>query len=307
MNLQVMRFLSCDMQSCHTLRKSGHGVEEFRRDVLVYYFEQHHREFTFQKVYDYLKVLPKWLTDTAQHAQAAAKAKKRTVARKKREKMHVSGSDTEGTVDRVLGQKKARKVKIELSEAEKMLLEVQAKRDAGIALFREKAVIQLKSIELEKSRLRIDEETEENRVMGLDLTGIDEMRQDCFHRKMTQIVERQAQRHLADVGAEAEEAARAVASEVARNLADDFNFEEEVVPIDVDVPFEASPEEITLKKEPFVSSVDDMLAFAAIFCEKMAADTQIQIDITENGVWPEVATEEETVVFGTPMPTVVNL
>ena len=117
MNLQVMRFLACDIQSTHTLRKSGHGVEEFRRDAMLYFFERHHKEFTFLTVYDYLKKLPKWLTDTAQHAQAAAKAKKRTIARKKIERMQVRDDDTEGSVDRGLGQKKARKVKIELSEA----------------------------------------------------------------------------------------------------------------------------------------------------------------------------------------------
>ena len=306
MNLQVMRFLSCDIQSSHTLRKSGHGEEDFRKDALVYFFERHRKEFTFERVYDYLKTLPKWLTDTAQHAQAAAKAKKGTLARKKREKLLVSGSDTEGTVDRGLGQKKAKKVKIELSEAEKRLQEVQAKREADIALFREKAVIQLKSIELEKNRARIDEEIEENRIMGLDLTGMDEMRQDYFRQKMRQIVERQAQRHFADVAAEAEEAARAAASEVARNLEDDFVVEEEVVLIEVEVPLEDSPEEFTPEKESFASSVEDMLAFAAL-CEKMAADAQIQIDIAENGVWPDMAPEEETVVVGTPMPTVVNL
>ena len=89
--------------------------------------------------------------------------------------------------------------------------------------------------------------------MGLDLNGMDEMRHDYFRQKMTQIVERQAQRHFVDVAAEAEEAARAAASEVARNLEDDFAFEEEVVLIEVEVPLEDTLEEFTPEKESFVS------------------------------------------------------
>ena len=51
-----------------------------------------------------------------------------------------------------------------------------AKRERDVALFKENAIIQLKAIELEISRARIDEEAEENRIMGMDLTEMDEMR-----------------------------------------------------------------------------------------------------------------------------------
>ena len=87
-------------------------------------------------------------------------------------------------------------------------------------------------------------------------------------------------------------------------MEDDFVFEEEVVP-PVVLIVEGSSAELTPEKEIYVASVDDMLEFAAL-CEKMAADTQIQIDVAENGVWPKGVAEEETVVAGTPMPTVVN-
>ena len=85
------------------------------------------------------------LTDCAQHARTAAKAKKNTVAGKKRERMQVSGSDTEGSIEKGVGRRKARKIKIELSEAEKKPKELHWKRAADVALFRDKADIQLKS------------------------------------------------------------------------------------------------------------------------------------------------------------------
>ena len=76
-------------------------------------------------------------------------------------------------------------MKIELTEAERKLQELHVKRDEDIALFREKAVIQLKSIEADMTRARIDEEAEENRIMGLDLTEMDDIRRSYFDRKMT--------------------------------------------------------------------------------------------------------------------------
>ena len=109
------------------------------------------------------------------------------------------------------------------------LQEVVKKRAADIELFREKAQIQLKSIKSEMARARIDEEQEENRVMAMDLTGMDEMRLSYFHRKIFEIVERQANRHTAALAAEeaakvaeAENVANAAASEIARNLEDAF-------------------------------------------------------------------------------------
>ena len=308
MNLQVMRFLACDIQSTHTERKSGHGVEEFRSDALKYFKSRHHnKDFAFQTVYDYLKDKPKWLIDTGQHARTAAQAKVRSLARKKRERMQVSGSDTEGSVDRGLGQRKARRVKIELSEAETKLNELRVKRDADIALFREKAVIQLKSIEADMTRARIDEEAEENRIMAMDVTAMDGVRRQYFDRKMTEIVERQANRHTSTLAAEAavrvaeaEAAASAAASEVARNLADAEDDVQDFVEIIAEVA-RASPEDFTPEKETDLSGPEDMLAFAA-WCEKQAEDAEIQTEIEVNGVWPEVADVEETVVTATPIP-----
>ena len=212
MNLQVMRFLACDIQSTHTERKSGHGDEDFRTDALKYLKARHNnKDFAFQTLYDFGKDKPKWLIDSAQHARTSAKAKKNSVARKKRERLQVSGSDTEGSIEKGLGQGKARRVKIELSEAEKKLKELHLKRDADIALFREKAVIQLKSIESDMTRARISEEAEESRITGLDLTDMDDMRRSYFDRKMTEIMERQAQRHT--VTGLAEAAARVAEAE----------------------------------------------------------------------------------------------
>ena len=67
---------------------------------------------------------------SAQHARTSVKAKKNSVAKKKRERLQVSGSDTEGSIKKGLGL--ARRVKIELSEAEKKLKELHLKRDADI-------------------------------------------------------------------------------------------------------------------------------------------------------------------------------
>ena len=246
-------------------------------------------------MYDYLKDKPKWLIDTAQHAWTAAKAKVRSVSRQKRERMQVSGSDTEGSVEKGLGQKKARKVKIELTEAEAKLQELHVKRDADIALFREKAVIQLKSIEADMIRARIDEEAEENRIMGLDLTEMDDIRRSYFDRKVTEFLERQTHRHTATVAA----------SEVARNLADAFVVVVEV-PLTVVEVAHASPEDGTPHKETDLSGTEDMFALAE-WCEKHAADAELQTENEVNGVWPEVADVEETVVTATPMPTVVDM
>ena len=77
----------------------------------------------FETVYDYLKNLQKWLVDTAQHARTGYSAKKRSVARKKRERMQVLESDSEGSIEKDLGQRTARRVKIEITEAEKKLLD----------------------------------------------------------------------------------------------------------------------------------------------------------------------------------------
>ena len=63
--------------------------------------------------------------------------------------MQVSESESEGSIEKGLGQKKARRVKIELSEAESNLKELHIKRVVDVALFREKAAIQLKTIESE--------------------------------------------------------------------------------------------------------------------------------------------------------------
>ena len=284
-------------------------------DALKYFKARHrNKDFAFQTVYDYLKDKPKWLIDTSQHARTAATAKVRSVARQKRERMQVSGSDTEGSVEKGLGQKKARRVKIELSEAETKLQELRVKRDADIALFREKAVIQLKSIEADMTRARIDEEAEENRIMAMDLTDMDPVRRLYFDRKMTEIVERQGNRHSATLVAEAaarvaeaEAAAAAAASEVARNLAEAFVGVEEVPHSETVVEVaRASPVDGTPDKETDLSGSDDMLAFAA-WCEKRAADAEFQTEIDVNGVWPEVADVGQTVVTATPMPTAVDM
>ena len=228
--------------------------------------------------------------------------------------MQVSGSDTEGSVEKGLGQKKARRVKIELSEAETKLQELRVKRDADIALFREKAVIQLKSIEADMTRARIDEEAEENRIMAMDLTDMDSVRRLYFDRKMTEIVERQGNMHTSTLVAEAaarvaeaEAAAAAAAFEVARNLAEAFVGVEEVPHTETVVEVaRASPVDGTPDKETDLSGSDDMLAFAA-WCEKRAADAELQTEIDVNGVWPEVADVGQTVVTATPMPTAVDM
>ena len=308
MNLQVMRFLACDIQSSHTERKSGHGVEEFRVDALKYFKARHTKDFTFERVYDYLKVLPKWLTDTAQHARTVAKAKTNKLVRRKRERMQVSGSDTEDSIEKGLGQKKARRVKIELSEAESKLKELHVKRAADVAMFREKAVIQLKSIESEMLRARVDEEAEDNRIMAMDLTGMDEMRVSYFHKKMTEIVERQSKRHTdaleeeaAAYAAEAERAASASATEVPRDLDNAFVHVVEGTPTALE-GLHGSHEEATPEKVIDLSGLDDMDAFASM-CERMAAEADLHNEMAENGVWPEVAGVEETVIMSSPMPT----
>ena len=184
MNLQVMRFLACDIQSTHTERRSVATEEGLRIDARKYYRAKWDKDFMFERMYEFLKTLPKWLVDTAQHARTVASAKKKTVVRKKRERMQISESDTEGSIEKGLGQRKARRVKVELSEAEKKLKEAHEKREGDIALFREKALIQLKAIEAELVRARIDEEQEENMMMRMDLTGMDDMRLSYFHKKM---------------------------------------------------------------------------------------------------------------------------
>ena len=313
MNTQVMRFLACDIQSSHTERKSGHGVEEFRVDALAYFKARHTKDFAFQRVYDYLKVLPKWLTDTAQHARTMAKSKSNKLARLKRERMQVSESESEGSIDKGLGQKKARRVKIELSEAESNLKEVHVKRAADVAMFREKAVIQLKAIESEILRAKVDEEVEDNRIMGMDLSGMDEMRLNYFHRKMSEIVDRQSKRHTealeaeaAEYAAEAERAATASTMEVARDLDTAFTDVVEVIPTS-DEGFDGTHEVATPVKgidmSELMTALDDMDTFASM-CERMAAEADLQNEMAQNGVWPEVADVEETVITSTPMPTV---
>ena len=198
-----MRFLACDVQSTHTEHRSGASEEDFRIDARKLYRARWDKDFMFERVYDFLKTLPKWLVDTAQHARTVASAKKKIVVRKKRERMQISESDTKGSIEKGLGQRKAKRVKVELSEAEKDLKEAHEKREGDIALFREKAHIQLKAIKAELLRARIDEEQEENMIMGMDLTGMDDMRLSYFHIKMNDIVERQALRHSAAVAAEA--------------------------------------------------------------------------------------------------------
>ena len=151
--------------------------------------------------------------------------------------MQVSDSDSEGSIEKGLGQKKARRVKMELSEAEISLKELHVKRAADVAMFREKAAIQLKAIQSEILRARVDEEAEDNRIKGMDLTGMDEMRLTYFHRKMSEIVVRQSKRHTdaleaeaAEYAAEAERAASASATEVARDLDTAFVDVLEVIP-----------------------------------------------------------------------------
>ena len=295
MNAQVMRFLACDIQSSHTERKSGHGVEDFRVDALAYYKARHMKDFAFQRVYDYLKVLPKWLTDTAQHARTVAKQKSNKLARKKRERMQVSESDSEGSIEKGLGQKKARRVKIELSEAESNLKELHVKRAADVALFREKAVIQLKAIESEILRAKVDEEAEDNRIMGLDLSGMDEMRLTYFHRKMSEIVVRQSKRHTealeaeaAEYAAEAERAASASATEVARDLDKAFVDVVEDIPTVVegfDGTHEVATPEKGIDMSDLMNALDDMDAFASM-CERMAAEADLHNEMAQNGVWP---------------------
>ena len=160
------------------------------------------------------------------------------------------------------------------------------------------------------TRARIDEEAEENIIMGLDLSDMDDMRRSYFDRKMTRIMERQAQRRTATVldeaaarVAEAQAAATAIASLVARNLDDTFVNVEEVAQTVVQV-VDASLEDGTPEKETDFSGSDDMLAFAAM-CEKLAGQAEFQTEIAANGVWPEVADVAETVVTATPMPTVM--
>ena len=69
---------------------------------------------------------------------------------------------------------------------------------------------------------------------------------------------------------------------------------------------DTSPEDGTPEKETGFSGSDDMLAFAAM-CEQLAGQAEFQTEIAANGVWPEVADVEETVVTATPMPTVVDV
>ena len=116
-DLRVMRFLACDIQATHTECNSGHSLEMFRENAKKYFKARWKKDFMFETVYDYLKHLPKWLIDTAQHARSGYSAKKRSVARKKRERMTIIESDSEGTVERGLGQKAARRVKIVQTEA----------------------------------------------------------------------------------------------------------------------------------------------------------------------------------------------
>ena len=98
--------------------------------------------------------------------------------------------------------------------------------------------------------------------MAMDLSRMDEMRLSYFHKKMSEFVERQAKRHTAALLAEeaakvveeagtiveADNAASAAVSEIARNLQEAIESVQVVVPIVVQVAL-ASLEEAAAVEE----------------------------------------------------------
>lgn len=143
-------------------------------------------------------------------------------------------------VEKGRGHKKTRRLNNELIELEASMKITDAKIASDVARFQERAKISLMLIEVEKLRAKrdleraeIDRDVEDNRVMAMDLSGLDDFRVAYFHRQIQDIIERQAERQVRKEAAaqetkataqaarvaELDEVANAVASEDAANAA----------------------------------------------------------------------------------------
>ena len=219
MNKEVTRFLSCDILATHTKRRSGATEAEFRKDALKYYQARHKGEFKFESAYDYLKDKPKWLRDISQHTKTNGKRKSRTTPGKSNEKLRTSDSETARVGSKPPGQKKARRIEKEMVIITAGVAAKEAIISADIAKFAERARINVVAVqteqnrqEVDKEKVELDREKQEDEIMRVDLTGMPEYKIRYFISRITDILERQELR-------KAQKAVALLADEAAREAA----------------------------------------------------------------------------------------
>ena len=195
MNTCVTKFLSCDVLSSHTIRKSGATPEIFREDALKYYIERHHQEFKFETAHDYLKDKPRWLRDAAQHKQDG-KAPKKTRSTPVKDTVQLRASDSEEEVvgDKPPGQKRARRLEKELVVINAAVAKKEAEISKDIATFSERARIHKMTLEVEAERQRVEQERLDDDVMRMDLSLLDEDKIPYWQQRISEVYDRQAAR-----------------------------------------------------------------------------------------------------------------
>ena len=214
MNTCVTKFLSCDVLSSHTLRKSGATPKDFRADALEYYIKRHHHEFKFESAYDYLKDKPRWLRDAAKHKQDGKVSKKtRSTPLKEVETLRASDSEEEVVGDKPPGQKRARRLEKELVVINAAVAKKEAAIAKYIATFTNRAKSHKLSMVVEAERQRVEQEKLDDEVMRMDMSQLDDQKLPYWQQRIRDIYERQAAR-VAQKAAEV--VAEATAREVAR-------------------------------------------------------------------------------------------
>ena len=220
MNREVCRFLACDILATHTYRRSGATAEDFRADARKYYLARHQSEFKFETAYDFLKDKPKWLRDLNQHAKGDGKKKTRTTPAKPTEKLRTSDSENEGPGGKVSGQKKARRLEKDLVVITAAVVAKEAITSADIAKFQERARTNFLAVQVEQSRhvvemeeKQVQREKQDDDIIMMDLTGMEEYKVKYIHERITDIFERRALMKEQKVAPErAEEVARQAAA-----------------------------------------------------------------------------------------------
>ena len=215
MNTEINYFLACDIRASFTVRRSGATLVDFRKDARKFYVEKYRGAFAFEGPYDYLKSKKKWLVDTAQHMRKTQQAglvagsgakPKGGPGNRKKPRLRSEDNGTEDSGEKVPGQKKARRLvkeKIELEAANEVNMSAIA---AEVAKFTEKARLHQVSTDTERSKLALeilrheaDVLKEDNRVMGLVLTGMSEDEIEYFTLQKKDAIERQAARRAMKV------------------------------------------------------------------------------------------------------------
>ena len=213
MNTCVTKFLSCDVLSSHTIKKSGETPENFKADALKYYLQRHHHDFKFETAYDYLKDKPRWLRDAAQHKQdEKAPKKSRTTPKKAGEQLRASDSEEEVLGDKPPGQKKARRLEKELVVIDAAVAKKEAEISKDIATFTERAKMHQMTLEVEAERQRVEQERSDDEVMRMDLSVIDEDKIPYLQQRINEVYDRQAARVV-------QKAARVAAANLAKEAA----------------------------------------------------------------------------------------